>query len=225
MEEQALTQKKFKISVPKYTLGEELCSAITHGIGVGLSITALVLMVVKAAVSGSALAVVSSAIYGATLIVLYTMSTLYHSFSPRIGAKRVFRIFDHCSIFLLIAGTYTPFSLLVLKGAIGWTIFGIVWGAAVLGIVLNAINLEKYKVFSMICYIAMGWVIIFTFKTLIDSLSFGGIVFLLVGGVCYTLGAVIYGVGKKVKFMHSVWHLFVLSGSICHFFSVLLYVL
>jgi len=225
MEENALVEKKFKITIPKYTLGEELCSAITHGIGVGLSITALVLMVVKAAVSGSALAVVSSAIYGATLILLYTMSTLYHSFSPRIGAKRVFRIFDHCSIFLLIAGTYTPFSLLVLKGAIGWTIFGIVWGAAILGIILNSINLEKYKVFSMICYIAMGWVIIFTFKRLVNSLSFGGIVFLLIGGICYTLGAVIYGVGKKVKYMHSVWHVFVLAGSICHFFSVLLYVL
>lgn len=225
MEEQAINDKKIKITIPKYTLGEELCSAITHGIGVGLSITALVLMVVKAAMSGSALAVVSSAIYGAMLIILYAMSTLYHSFSPRIGAKRVFRIFDHCSIFLLIAGTYTPFSLLVLKGAIGWTIFGIVWGTAVLGIVLNSINLEKYKVFSMICYIAMGWVIIFTFKTLVASLSFGGIVFLLVGGVCYTLGAVVYGIGKKVKYVHSVWHVFVLAGSICHFFSVLLYVL
>ncbi|MBR5227966.1 MAG: hemolysin III family protein [Clostridia bacterium] len=221
--EQSLTKKKIKLEIPKYTLGEELFSAISHGVGSCLSIAALVLLIVRAAIYGSAISVVATSIYGATLVILYTMSTLYHSFSPRITAKKVFRIFDHCSIFLLIAGTYTVYSLLVLKGALGWTIFGIVWGAAILGIVLNAINLEKYKKFSMVCYIAMGWIIIFSFKTLIASLAKGGVVFLLIGGVCYTVGAIIYGLGKKIKYMHSIWHLFVLAGSICHFFSILLY--
>lgn len=217
------TVRKSRIPIPKYTLGEELISAISHGIGAGLSIAALVLCVVVSAKHHNAYAVVSSAIYGASLIILYTMSTIYHGLAPCKG-KRVLRVIDHCSIFLLIAGTYTPFALVALNGATGWVLFGVVWGASVLGITLNAVNVEKFKVFSMIAYLALGWVIVLNMKQLLVVIPQNGIMLLVTGGVAYTVGAVIYGIGSKVKYMHSIWHFFVLAGSILHFFCILLYV-
>ena len=215
---------KDKITIPKYSLGEELTNAIVHGIGALLSIAALVLCVVFSAIHGNGYAVLSSCIYGSTLIILYTMSCLYHSLKIN-NAKRVFRIIDHCSIFLLIAGTYTPYTLVSLNGGLGWSMFGLIWGCAIIGIVLNAIDLNKYKVLSMILYIAMGWAVIFTFKPLVKSIEMGGIYLLLSGGIIYTIGAIFYGLGKKRKYMHSVFHFFVLAGSILHFFSILLYVI
>lgn len=215
---------KEKVIIPKYTLGEELLSAISHGIGALLSIAALVLCVVFSSIHGNPTAVVASSIYGATLIILYLMSTLYHSLKVN-NAKRVFNIIDHCSIFLLIAGSYTPYVLVTLKGALGWTIFGIIWGAAILGIVFNAIDLNKYRKISMIAYIIMGWIIVFAFKPLAQSLSTPGIIFLVLGGVAYTIGAIFYGLGKKKKYMHSIFHFFVLAGSILQFFSIFLYVI
>ena len=213
-----------RIKIPKYSLGEEITNAILHGIGALLSIAALVLCVVFSSIHGNAYAVVSSCIYGSTLIILYTMSCLYHSLKIN-KAKKVFRIIDHCSIFLLIAGTYTPYTLVSLNGAIGWIMFSVVWCSAILGIVLNAIELNKYKKLSMVLYIAMGWVIIFTFKPLLNALEMGGIYLLLAGGIIYTIGAIFYGLGKKHKYMHSVFHFYVLAGSILHFFSILLYVI
>ena len=215
---------KEKIKIPKYTLGEELFSAISHGIGGLLSIAALVLCVVFSAIHHNAYAVVSSAIYGSTSIILYTMSTLYHSLKVN-NAKRVFRIIDHCSIFLLIAGTYTPYALVALPKALGWTIFGIEWGCAILGIVLNSIDLKKFKKFSMALYLIMGWMIIISFKTLLNSIDIAGIYMMLTGGGLYTIGAIFYGVGKKKKYMHSVFHMFVLAASILFFFSIFLYVI
>ena len=215
---------KDKINIPKYSLGEEITNAILHGVGALLSIAALVLCVVFSSIHGNVYAVVSSCIYGSTLIILYTMSCLYHSFKVN-NAKRVFRIIDHCSIYLLIAGTYTPFTLVSLNGALGWIMFGIVWGAAVIGIILNAINIEKFKIVSMILYISMGWVVIFTFKPLLNAVDISGIYLLLAGGIIYTIGAILYAIGKKIKYVHSVWHFFVLAGSILHFFSILLYVI
>lgn len=215
---------KDKIKIPKYTLGEEITNAILHGIGALLSIAALVLCVVFSALHNDAYAVVSSCIYGSTLIILYTMSCLYHSLKVN-NAKRVFRIIDHCSIFLLIAGTYTPYTLVTLTGPTGWTIFGIIWGCAILGIVLNSIDLNKYKIISMILYLAMGWAVIFSYKTLKSSLDTTGLYLLLAGGIIYTVGAIFYGIGKKHKYMHSVFHFFVLSGSILHFFSIFLSVI
>lgn len=215
---------KEKITIPKYSLGEEITNAILHGVGALLSIAALVLCVVFSAIHGSAYAVVSSCIYGSTLIILYTMSCLYHSFKVN-NAKRVFRIIDHCSIFLLIAGTYTPYTLVSLNGALGWSMFGVIWGCAIIGIILNAIDLNKYKVLSMILYIAMGWAVIFTFKPLVDAIDMSGIYLLLSGGIVYTIGAIFYGIGRRIKYMHSVFHCFVLAGSILHFFSILLYVI
>ena len=215
---------KEKIEIPKYTLGEEITNAILHGVGALLSIAALVLCVVFSAIHRDVYAVISSCIYGSTLIILYTMSCLYHSFKVN-NAKRVFRIIDHCSIFLLIAGTYTPYTLVSLNGALGWTMFGIIWGSAIIGIILNAIDMNKFKKLSMILYIAMGWAVIFTFKPLLRSVDIAGIYLLLAGGIIYTLGAIFYGIGKKHKYMHTVFHFFVLAGSILHFFSILLYVI
>ena len=214
---------KEKIEIPKYTLGEEITNAIVHGVGALLSIAALVLCVVFSAIHGNPYAVVSSCIYGTTLIILYTMSCLYHSFKVN-NAKRVFRIIDHCSIFLLIAGTYTPYTLVSLNSTLGWVMFSIIWGCAIIGIILNSIDLKKYKVISMILYLAMGWAVIFTFKPLIKAIEMSGIYLLLAGGIIYTVGAIFYGIGKKYKYMHSVWHLFVLGGSVCHYLSILLYV-
>lgn len=212
-----------KVSIPKYTLGEELVSAISHGIGAALGIVALCLCVNRANVSDDSYAIVSSWIYGFANIILYSMSCLYHSFKP-CNAKRVFRIFDHCTIFLLIAGSYTPFTLVSLRSTVGWPLFIIVWSAALAGIVLNAIDMERFEKISMICYLAMGWCIIFAIKPLIASVDPLGIKLLVIGGVSYTVGAVIYGVGSKIKYMHSLWHFFVLAGSILHFFCIYNYV-
>ena len=186
---------KEKIDIPKYTLSEELFSAISHGIGSLLSVAALVLCVVFSAKHHNAYAVVSSVIYGSMSIILYTMSTLYHSFKVN-NAKRVFRIIDHCSIYLLIAGTYTPYVLVALPKALGWTIFGIIWGCTVLGIVLNSIDLKKFKVFSMILYLVMGWLIIFSFDELYAAIDIGGIYLTIAAGSLYTIGAIFYGFGK-----------------------------
>ena len=213
-----------KIEIPKYTLGEELMSAITHGIGGLLSIAALVLCVVFSAIHGNVYAVVSSAIYGSTSIILYIMSTLYHSLKVN-NAKRVFRIIDHCSIYLLIAGTYTPFALVALPKALGWTIFGVEWGCAILGIVLNSIDLKKYKVFSMILYLVMGWMIIFSFKPLMAAGEMGCIYLSLAAGITYTIGAIFYGIGKKKKYMHSIFHFFVLAASVLFFFAIFFYII
>lgn len=215
---------KDRIEIPKYSLGEELISAISHGIGSLLSIAALVLCVVFSAIHHNPYAVVSSVIYGSTSIILYTMSTLYHSFKVN-NAKRIFRIIDHCSIFLLISGTYTPYTLVALPKALGWTIFGINWGCAILGIVLNSINIKKFKKLSMILYLVMGWLIIFSFNSLLSSIDIAGIYLMLAAGSLYTIGAIFYGIGKKHKYMHSVFHLFVLAASILFFFSIFLYVI
>ena len=215
---------KEKIEIPRYTLGEEITNAILHGIGALLSIAALVLCVVFSAIHHDPYAVVSSCIYGSTLIILYTMSCLYHSFKVN-NAKRVFRIIDHCSIYLLIAGTYTPYTLVTLHGVTGWVTFGIIWACAILGIFLNSIDLKKYKVISFLLYLGMGWEIIFSYNRLAAALDKGGLYLLLAGGVIYTVGAIFYGIGKKHKYMHSVFHFFVLAGSILHFFSILLYVI
>ena len=208
--------------LPTYTLSEELINSISHGIGTALSITALVLCVVQAALHGNAWGVVSSCVYGASLIILYCMSTLYHAITNK-TARTVFRVFDHTSIFFLIAGTYTPITFVTLNGALGWTMFGIVWGAAVLGIVLNSISIEKFKKFSMICYIGMGWAIIFFAKQAMQALTFPGFLLLLLGGIAYTVGSILYGLGKRRKWMHSVFHIFVVLGALLQFFCVLFY--
>lgn len=198
---------------------EEIWNAITHGLGAALAIAGLVLLIVFAALYGTAWHVVSFTIFGSTLVIMYFASTLYHSFTgPRV--KKLFRKFDHMSIFLLIAGTYTPFCIAVLRGWLGWTIFGIVWVCCILGIVLKALYTGKKEILSTIAYVVMGWVIIFAIKPLYVSITTEAFVYLLVGGVCYTAGTFFF-LFEKMKYNHSIWHLFVLAGSVFHFFSVM----
>ncbi len=204
----------------RYTLGEELFNSISHGAGACLSIAGTVVLIVMCAIYSDSWAIVSACIYGASLIILYTMSTLYHAITNS-TAKKVFRIMDHNTIFFLIAGTYTPFVLVPLRGPLGWSVFGIIWGVSALGITLTSINLEKFRIFSLICYIAMSWAIIFTFKQLIRTSPKITLIFLLIGGAFYMIGVVFY-LMKKHKWMHSIWHLFVIGGSIFHYFSIFL---
>ncbi len=206
-----------------YSVGEEIFSSVSHGIGALIGVAALVLMVVFAARAHNVYGVVSGAIYGATMIILFTMSTLYHAIqAPR--AKKVFRVMDHCSIYLLIAGTYTPVTLCTLRQHGGWVMFGVVWGVTALGIVLNSISLEKFKLVSLISYIVLGWAIVAMIGPIRAALPPAGLWLLVVGGVVYMVGVVFYCL-KKTAYMHSIWHLFVLAGSILHFLCILLYVM
>lgn len=217
-------EKRQKLGLPEYTLGEELVNSISHGLGAAFGIVALVLCVVFSAIEGDAWKVVSGAIYGASMIILYSVSTIYHALGIN-RAKKVFRTLDHCSIYFLIAGTYTPYTLVAMRETSGFPVFGIVWAAAALGITLSAINVHKFRIVSMIIYIAMGWAIIFSGRDLIASIPTAGFVLLLGGGILYTIGAVLYGIGKKKKYMHSVFHFLALGGSVCHFISIFMYVL
>lgn len=203
----------------QYSLGEEIFNSVSHGVGGLLSIAGTVVLIIFAVIYSNAWGVVSSAIYGASLIILYTMSTLYHAITNP-TAKSFFRIMDHNTIFFLIAGTYTPVTLVPLRGKIGWVLFGIVWAAAIVGIVLNSIDLEKFKKPSVICYIAMGWVVLFAIKPMLENVNKLSLWFLLVGGIFYTVGVFFYS-HKEKKFFHSVWHLFTIAGSVLHYFSVL----
>ena len=220
--------KKEKITLPDYTKGEEIFNMVSHIVGGAMGIAVAVLCIVFAAKHGNPYSVVSAAIFGSMMIVLYSMSSIYHGLSPKLKAKKVFRVLDHCTIFFLIAGTYTPIALCTLREyntALGWIYFGIVWGLAALGVTLTAINLEKFKVLGMIFYIALGWCILPVLPKLITLMGKGGVVFLFLGGVSYTIGAVLYGVGKKKRYMHSVFHIFIVIGSLLHFFCILFYVI
>ena len=214
--------------LPTYTKGEEIFNMTSHIVGGVLGIVATILCTIFAAIHGNTYGIVSGAIYGASLIILYTMSSIYHGLSPKLFSKRVFQILDHCTIFLLIAGCYTPVALCNIRevdSASGWTIFGVIWALAIIGIVLNSIDLKKFKVFSMICYLLMGWCIIFRVDLLIKSVDMSGIILLVAGGIDYTIGAILYGIGKKHKYFHSIFHLFILLGSFLQFFCILVYIM
>ncbi len=213
--------------LPDYTKGEEIFNMVSHIVGGALAIAALVLCVIFAAVYSDAWGVVGAAIYGGTMVVLYTMSSIYHGLRPN-TAKKVFQVIDHCTIYFLIAGTYTPVTLAGLRPDYpvqAFVIFGIVWACCFMAATLTAIDLKKYQILSMICYLAMGWCIIFFIKPTITCLGAGGTVFLITGGLAYTIGAILYGIGKRKKYVHSIFHLFVLAGSVLHFFMILFYVL
>ena len=212
--------------LPTYTKGEEIFNMTSHIIGGALGVAATTLCIIFSALHNNVYGIVSCSIYGFSMILLYTISSIYHGLRPN-KAKRVFQVLDHCSIFLLIAGTYTPYCLVTLREyntALGWTLFGVVWGMAAIGILLNSIDIKKYKIFSMICYLIMGWCILVKAPLLPKLLGLPGFILLLVGGVAYTIGAIFYGFGKKKKYIHSVFHIFVLLGSVLQFFSILLYV-
>jgi hemolysin III len=219
-------KKSFLDRVPlghHQSLGEEIANSVTHGTGVGLSIAALVILVVFAAKQSDVWKIVSFSIYGATMITMYLASTLYHAFrGPKV--KRFFRILDHSTIFLLIAGTYTPVTIGTLRGAWGWTLFGLTWGLAIAGINLKIFFLGNLKWLSTVIYVFMGWMALIAIKPLLTRMTPSFLLWLLLGGACYTLG-IIFFVWKRIPYHHAVWHLFVLGGSICHFFGMLQLVL
>lgn len=211
------------VTIPNYSRNEEFLNSLSHAIGIGLSIAAMVLGIVYAAIYSDIWGIVSMAVYGGSLVLLYTMSTLYHGF---VGTpKKVFRILDHCSVFVLIAGTYTPCTLLALKGTLGWILFAFVWICSIIGIILNAINLKKYAKISMVCYLLTGWIIIFSFSPLLQSIGMQGAMLLLAGGIAYTIGAILYGIGGKVPYFHSIWHFCILIGSVLQYLAILLFVI
>ncbi len=201
-----------------YTPGEELANALTHGLGLALSIAGLAVLVTLAAWRGDVWGVTSTAIFGATLVVLYTSSTLYHSMRGA-PVKRLLRKFDHAAIFLLIAGTYTPFLLVNLRGPWGWSLLGVIWGLAVAGVVLKFWLAGRFKLGSTLLYLGMGWLIVIALRPMLRTVPENALWLLLAGGLCYSVGTVFY-LWKKLPYHHAVWHLFVLGGSVCHFFAV-----
>ena len=213
--------------MPVYTRGEERFNMISHIVGGAIGVAALVLCVVVSAVHRNGYGVAGAIVYGLSMIVLYTMSSVYHGLHDGM-AKRVMQVLDHCTIYLLIAGTYTPILLSAMRPIdprTSWILLGTVWALAALGITLTAIDLKKYAVFSMICYLGIGWCIVFKIGLLIQAVGWGGFWLILMGGVCYTVGAVLYGLGRTQKYMHSVFHLFVIAGSVLHLLAILLYAL
>lgn len=213
--------------LPAYTTGEEIMNMVTHIVGGGLGILVLVLCIIKAAAGGEPLAIIGSAIYGFSMVALYSVSSVYHGLHPNTG-KKVMQIIDHCTIYFLIAGTYTPILLAAFVPAypvIGWGLLAAEWLLVALATTLTAIDLRKYRVFSMICYIGMGWGIIFFLPVAMELLGKTGFCLLLSGGIAYTIGAVLYGIGSKKHWMHSVFHIFVVLGSLLQFFSIYFYVL
>ena len=220
--------KRTKLSdrvLPDYSRGEELMNTVTHIVGGALGVAALTLCVVFAALRHNVYGVVGSAIYGASLIALYTVSSVYHGLKPGMG-KKVMQIVDHCTIYFLIAGTYTVIVLSAIRPrypVLGWGLFAFEWAMAALATTLTAIDLKKYNVISMICYIGLGWAIIPFARQALEGLTLPGFLFLLLGGIAYTIGAVLYGIGSRKKWMHSVFHIFVVLGSVLQFFAVLLY--
>ena len=215
-------KKKLNIKIPNYTLGEELFNSISHGIGAALAVAALVLMVVKA---HNPLPETTVSLFGATMIILYTMSCIYHALSPNLEGKKVLRVIDHCNVFLLVFGTYIPVSLLGVGGAKGWILFGVICLFTIIGIVFTAINVDKYKVIATICHVINGWSILIGIPELINNAGHEGLLFMILGGVMYTIGSVLYGLGSKKKYMHCIFHVFCLLGTFFHFWSIYMYLI
>lgn len=205
-----------------YTLPEEIANSVTHGVGLLLALAALSVMVVYAALRGTAWHVVSCALYGATLVLLFAASTLYHSL-PWARAKAILKVVDHSAIYLLIAGTYTPFLLGPLRGPWGWSLFGVIWGLALVGVVFKVFFAGRFKLFSTLVYVGMGWIVVVAIRPLWLGLPAGGLAWLVAGGVLYTAGTIFY-LKRSIPFNHAIWHAFVLAGSLCHFLSVMFYV-
>lgn len=210
------------IRIPKYSLAEELWNAISHGLGAIFSIVALVLMLVKA---DSPAEYATCSIFGTTMIILYAISCIYHALSPRIAGKRVLRVLDHCNVYLLVFGTYVPISLLGVSGALGWWLFGFVALITVIGITFSAINTDKFQALEVICHLLNGWSILIGLPQLLEHMHLGGTLLLLAGGVAYSLGALLYGVGAKKKYFHSVFHFFCLAGTVLQWLAIYLFLL
>lgn len=213
--------------LPVYTKGEEIFNMTSHIVGAAVGVVALVLGIVISAVRGNGWGLAGSIVYGISMIVLYTMSSVYHGLREG-TAKKVLQVLDHCTIYLLIAGTYTPILLSAMRPidpVASFVLLGVVWGLSAVAMTLTAIDLKKYSIFSMVCYLVMGWCVVFKIPLLIEAVTWGGFWLILAGGVCYTVGAVLYGMGRTRKYMHSVFHLFVVAGSVLHLIAVLVYAL
>jgi hemolysin III len=220
-------RRKYKIQLPDYTRGEEIANMVTHAVGGAFAVAAIPLLILTAVSRGDPWAIVSGAIYGAALLIMFTVSSIYHGLKRGL-AKRVMRVIDHCDIYLLIAGTYTPILLAGIRPMhpeIAWTIFGVEWSLAAIAVTLNAIDLKRFEKISMACYIGMGWCIIAAVQYAIEALTPAGFWLLLSGGIAFTIGAVLYVIGKRVRYIHSVFHVFVLIGCFLQFLSILLYVM
>ena len=215
-------RKEKEISIPSYSLGEELFNAISHGFGALLSVAALVLMLIRAR---NALEVTTAAIFGTSMIFLYTISCVYHALSPGLRGKKVLRVLDHCSVFLLVFGTYIPASLLGVSGVRGWLLFGLVAFFTVLGIVFTVLDLERYQLAAVICQLLSGWSILMGVSNLRAAVGLQGLIWMIAGGAMYTIGAILYGIGKNRKYCHSVFHVFCLLGTFCHFWAIYKYLL
>ena len=207
----------------RYSRGEEIANSITHGLGVALALGGLVVLIIFAALYGNAWHIVSCSIFGAALILLYLASTLYHAIQHP-AAKSILRILDHAAILVLIAGTYTPFTLVSLRGPWGWTLFGIIWGLAVMGILIETTRLRRFRGWLIALYVIMGWAVVAAIKPMMANVSSGGLWLLLAGGLAYTGGIVFY-LWRRLPYNHAVWHVFVLAGSVLHYFAILLYVI
>ena len=213
--------------LPDYTKGEEIFNAISHSFGAVFGIVALLTCLFASISKQDVWGITSAIIYGSSLILLYTMSSIYHSL-PKGMAKKVLQVIDHCTIYLLIAGTYTPVMLCAVRAVSpgwAWTILGLVWGCAIVAAIFTAIDLKRYAKFSMICYIGMGWCVVLAIKPTLAAIPLNGILWILFGGIFYTIGAILYGLGKKHRYMHSVFHLFVVTGSVLQYIAILFYVL
>lgn len=206
------------VTTARYSFGEEVANSVTHGVGWLLSVCGLAILVTLAAITGGALRVVSCAVFGATLVLLYAASTLYHAL-PSERAKHVFRVLDHSAIFLLIAGTYTPLSLVAVGGPWGWSLFGAIWLLALIGVLLNTIAHGKWRWLSIILYVSMGWMVVIAFRPLVAAVSPGVLGLVIAGGLAYTVGLAFYG-WRRLRYGHAVWHLFVLAGSVLHYLAI-----
>ena len=210
------------VGIPPYSMGEEISNAVSHGLGAILSVAALVLMLVRAR---GAMAITTAALFGSAMVLLYTVSCLYHALPPYLLGKKVLRVLDHCNVFLLVFGTYIPVALLGVTGTRGWTLFGLVAFFTLLGIVFTAVDLERFQLAAVLCQLLSGWSILIGVSALLQAVGVQGVAWMLAGGVMYTVGAVLYGVGKHKKYYHSVFHVFCLLGSLCHFWAIYQYLL
>lgn len=219
-----MEKKKERISVPSYTLCEELVNSISHGVAAAFSIWGLVMLIIKASKVG-AMAVTTVTLFGTTMILLYTISCIYHALSPRITGKKVMRVIDHCNVFLLVFGTIIPIALVGMKGICGWIYFGIVGFITLLGIIFSAIDVEKNEKIEVVCHLVNGWSAVLFIKSLIAGVGVTGLILIILGGVMYSIGALLYGLGSTKKYMHSVFHFFCIFGTIFHYIAIYLYVL
>ena len=215
-----------KIRIPNYTLGEEITNSVTHGLGAGFSLVALILMIAKAAVHGqTALTYVVLAAYGASMLVTYVISCVYHGLSPKLKGKAVLRVIDHCDIYLLVFGTIAPVALLGIRGTSGWIFFFTTLITNVIGLTLTAIDVDKFSKLSVGCHLLSGWCAVFFIRPLIANVPIGCLYLIVAGGIAYTIGAVLYGLGKKIKYAHSVFHVFVIAGSVLQWLAIYLYLI